>query len=175
MKKPLKLALDPNKTTIAEAQVAIKPFVRGAGVFCPCCLQLVKLTNKSITTSMAYVLILLHRHYVEDPNWLHVPKYLEVLTKIGTDIKGCEWQRLQIWGLLEAQPEDKKAGKKFQGFYRITEKGNQFAKDLIKVPEYAFLYEGQTLGFGTKEVSIRDCLGTSYKYEDLMAGKVGTV
>jgi len=173
-KKPLRLGIDNTKTTVAEAQDALKPHVHGAGVICPCCLQLVKLYEREITVSMAYVAILLHRHFVESQAWLHVPEYLSNLSKIGSAVRGGDWAKLRYWGLIEEKPEDKrKDGSRRSGYYKMTERGHQFVKGEIKVPRSILLYNEHFLGYGKGEVGIRDCLGKEFDYDDLMAGKLG--
>lgn len=173
-KKPIKLGIDITKATVAEAQAALKPHVQGAGIICPCCLQLVKLYEREITGSMAYVAILLHRHFQEDQNWLHVPDYLSNMSKIGSAVRGGDWSKLRYWGLIEEKPEEKrKDGSKRAGFYKMTEKGHQFVKGGVKVQRSILLYNDHFLGFGKGEVGIKDCLGKEFNYDDLMAGQLG--
>lgn len=178
-KKPLKLSLDPTKTSLLDARNAIKPHVLGVGVICPCCNQLVRIIQKDLTGSIVYVAILLHRHFVEDQNWLHVADYLSTMAKIGSAVRGGEWSKLRYWGLLEAKPDgvkvDAKDASKRSGYYRMTEKGHQFVRGEIKIPKSIMLYNDQHLGFGKEEVTVQEALGKEFNYSELMAGNLGLV
>jgi hypothetical protein len=171
-RSPYQLKIDPAKTTVVEAQSALKPHVKDPGVICPCCHQLVRLSEREITPGMAYVAILLHRHFLEDSGWLHVASYLKNLVVLGSEVKGGDWSKLQLWDLIEEKPEEK--GKVYKpGFYRMTERGHQFVKGEIKIHTVALLYNGKLLGFGKGETTIQKRLGKDYNYEDLMSGKLG--
>lgn len=171
-KKPLKLGLDLTKTSVADAQSALKPHVLGAGVVCPCCLQVVKLREVRITPSMAYVAILLHRHFLEDQAWLHVSKYLENLSKVCSAVRFGDWYRLRHWGILEQKPSKGKDKLKSK-LYVMTERGHQFVKGEIKVQKTILIYNERFVGFGPGEVGVQECLGQEYDYADLMAGNLG--
>lgn len=171
-KKPFDPKFDPKTTTLAVAQTILMDHAK-AGAICPCCRQLVKLYHRPITGAMAYVLILLHRHFLKAPGWLHVPKYLTDMSKMGSAVRGGDWAKLRYWGLLEEKPEDRKDESNRAGFYRMTEKGHQFAKGEIKVAKAVLLYNDRFLGFAPGEVSIQDCLGKEFSYVDLMEGRLG--
>lgn len=175
-KKSFDPKFDPNTTTLAKAQEVLKDHAK-EGAICPCCRQLVKLYERPITGAMAYVLILLHRHFSTPPipGWVHVPSYLTDMSKMGSAVRGGDWAKLRYWGLLEEKPEDRKDGSNRAGFYRMTEKGHKFAKGEVKVPKAVMLYNDRFLGFVTPgEVSIQDCLGKEFDYADLMAGRLGS-
>lgn len=172
-KKAFDPKFDPKTTTLAQAQQVLKDHAV-EGAVCPCCRQLVKLYTREITSSMAYVLILLHRHFEKAPDYIHVPNYLSDMTKLGSMIRGGDFAKLRYWGLLEEMPDAKrKDGSKRAGFYRMPEKGHQFAKGEIKVPKTVFLYNDTFLGFGPGDTSIHECLGKDFNYDDLMAGRLG--
>ena len=179
-KKPVKLVLDPS-TTIKEAQDKIKTLVRGPGVHCPVCRQLVKIVEKDLSPEMAYVLILLYRHFKEsdDWDWLDIAQYLESMVAIGSEVTGGEWRKLEYWGLILERPPVKRSvlskepPVKTVGFYRLTDRGKGFLLGQLKVPKSVLLYQGNILEFSGKTVSIQECLGKDYIYEDLLAGKLG--
>ena len=179
-KKPFEINLDPKTTTVAKAQEQMQQRVRGSGVICPCCKQLVRVIEKELSPTMAYVLILMYRHFLDTPeDWLHVSKYLENMAAVGSEVRGGEWSKLKNWKLIEEHPPVKKSVLSnkpvvdMTGRYRITESGKKFVRCESKVPDKILLYDGHLMGFGTKDVTIKDCLGKSYRYEDLMAGNLG--
>ena len=177
-KKPVKLALDPS-TTIKEAQDKIKTLVRGPGVHCPVCRQLVRIVEKDLSPEMGYVLILLYRHFQESADWLDIAKYLESMVAIGSEATGGEWRKLVHWGLILERPPVKRSvlskepPVKTVGFYRLTDRGKGFILGQLKVPKSVLLYQGNLLEFSGKTITIQECLGKDYIYEDLLAGKLG--
>jgi hypothetical protein len=170
---------DPNTTTLAQAQAMLKERAM-KGAICPCCRQEVKMYTREITSTMAYTLILLHRHFSVDKSWLHVPKFLSQMSAIGSAVRGGDFAKLRYWGLLEAKQDEKKAdkrkdGSKRVGFYRMTDKGHQFVKGEIKIPTAALVYNGKHFGFTPGEVTIQEALGKEFNYNDLMAGQLGGI
>jgi hypothetical protein len=172
---------DPNTTTLAKAQQVLKDHAL-KGAICPCCRQEVRMYTREITSTMAYSLIILHRHFSTNKDWLHVPKFLSQMSAIGSAVRGGDFAKLRYWGLLEAKqdaktekkPQEKrKDGSKRVGFYRMTEKGHQFAKGEIKVPKAALIYNRKHHGFAPGEATIQECLGKEFNYADLMAGQLG--
>lgn len=178
-RKPFEINLDPKTTTVAKAQEQMQTRVRGAGVICPCCKQLVRVIDKELSSTMAYVLILMYRHFQDTPDWLHVAKYLENMSAVGSEVRGGEWSKLKYWQLIEEHPPVKKSALSnkpvvnMAGHYKVTERGMRFVRCEATVPDKILLYDGHLMGFGTKDVTIKDCLGKSYRYEDLMAGNLG--
>lgn len=181
-KRPVNLALDLGKTTILEARERVKSNARGAGVICPCCMQLVQILFREMTPSMAYVAILLHRHFSveKESSWLHVSSYLSGMAKLGVPVRGGDWSSLAYWGILEERPPLKATEKVTKeaarpGQYKMTEKGHKFVKGEIKVPSGIFLYCDNFLGFGKKEVDIKEVLGHTHEYDELMKGNLGII
>lgn len=176
MPKPKKAraTFDPQKTTLADAQAWLMAHAEG-GAMCPTCTQHVQVYHREIHASMARVLIILHRHFEQNSDWLHVPGYLEDLSRqLGAAVRGGDWAKLRYWGLIEEKPKaERKDGSKRAGFWKVTEKGHAFAKMQARVPKYVMIYNDRSLGFvkGCVEVTIADCLGKEFSYDDLMAGK----
>jgi len=173
-KKPRKLVLDPASTTVAQVQDRMRVVIKeGSSVFCPCCTQLVALSDQSVSSMMAKVLIILHRHFLTNPEWLHVPTHLTEANKLGAAVRGGDWAKLRYWGLLEVKPEKRADGSKRAGFYRMPEKGHQFARGEIQVPKTVRLFHNKFMGFGEGLVGVKDCLGEEFDYGQLMAGNYG--
>jgi hypothetical protein len=145
------------------------------GAICPCCRQKVQIYEREIHASMARVLIILHRHFLKETDWLHVPSYLETLSRqLGAAIRGGDWAKLRYWALIEEKPKtERKDGSKRVGFWKVTDKGHAFAKNELRIPKAVQLYNDKFLGFVSESVtvSILDCLGKEFSYEELMSGK----
>jgi hypothetical protein len=178
-KKPIRMTLEPQaKEVVVEIQGKMQRLSLGSGVYCPCCAQLVKIYEREITGSMAYVAILIHRHFLHNngEGWLHVPEYLSNMSVIGAAVRGGDWAKLRYWKVIEEKPEEKrKDGSPRVGFYRITPTGISFVKGEIKVPRSILIYNDKFIRYGKGTVSIHDCLGKKFDYAALMAGNVGTL
>jgi len=179
-KKPIKMPLDDNaKALMKDLQGKMQRLARGTGVYCPCCSQLVKLYSREITSSMAYVAILLHRHFSDAhaDAWLHVPEYLSNMSTVGAAVRGGDWAKLRYWGIIEEKPPEKLLSKRADGStrvgrYRMTPRGHSFCKGEIELPKSILIYNDKPLEFSKDKASIQDCLGKSFDYEALMAGKL---
>lgn len=146
-------------TTIAEAAAFINEH-RKKGCECPCCRQYVKEYRRSIHTSMALVLVALHKHFAANPGleWLHVSKFpINERFNINGD-----YNYLRHWGLLEPHPE-------FTGHWRVTELGRMFVRGDARVPKTVFLFNNERVGASEQTISIQDALGNTFDYNALMA------
>lgn len=130
------------------------------GAHCPCCGQYAKVYRRKINAGMAWSLATMYRKAGRD--WIHLP------TQIGA--RSREEGKLAYWNLVEQHPSPRNDGGK-AGWWRVTRRGELFVLDQIRLPKYARVYNGRCLSLdGTETVGIRDCLGTRFHYDDLMAG-----
>ena len=88
---------------LAEAQAWLKGRME-AGAVCPCCGQFAKVYKRTITSSMAFALVLVYRYFRSNRGWIHVPSYLAELAKNGAAVRGGDWAKLRFWGLLAPMP-----------------------------------------------------------------------
>lgn len=60
--------------------------------------------------------------------------------------------------------------KKASGFWRITDKGKQFADGIIKVQSRILVYNNTFQGFSDKSelIGIKEALGNKFDYSELM-------
>ena len=139
------------------------------GAQCPCCHQYVKLYKRALNSGMAKLLIniyTIHRRY-GNFDFLQIN---EELTRIG-EIAYPAYASLAYWKLLEPmkhQPNHKK----YSGKWRITKSGIMFVENRMKVCSHVILYNKNIIGFDGPQVSIEDCLGILYDYNELMNTKV---
>lgn len=168
-KKLSEKQFDLTSTTLLEAQAYLMSKARGKdGSTCPCCRQKVKVYDREINALMARVLIILYRHAEKDTESLHVSSYLDDLSRqLGTVIRGGDWLRLRYWDLIETD------GTKRAGFWKITSKGQSFVKLDLKIPKYVLTYNDKFLGYvpGSSEVTVVECLGQEFNYDELLSGK----
>ncbi len=166
---PAEMAWD-STTTIEQAKMWLRAHT-GKGGQCPCCHQRVQFYRRTLTTSMAYALIVIDTHFRTSPEWLHVPQYL---TEVGADeaARGGDYAKLKDWGFIEPQPGKRADDSSRTGFWRITESGKAFVRGEIRAPKIIEMYNQRPTGRSVSDetVSIQEALGTRFDYTKLMAG-----
>ena len=158
-------------TTLEEAKAWLRSHFK-KGATCPCCGQFVKLYKRSLNSSMAVALLLIHKHYMRNPGdgFIHVPSYLSSCVSTAT-VRGGDWAKLQYWGLIESDKEKREDGSKRSGYWKITPSGTAFVLGDIRVAKYVYLYNSKPTGMQCHEdVSIYEALGKKFNYQELMRG-----
>ena len=163
-----------NKTTLAAAKKWLRErFAKGAS--CPCCNQFVKLYKRGMNTSMAYVLLLMECYFSGDAvdEWLHVPSYITEMVadnpRRGVAVRGGDWAKLKLWGLIEDKQDTRKDGSTRVGYWKLTPLGRQFARRQVKVPSHVYLYNGEPLQRVVETmITIDDALGEKFNYAEIM-------
>jgi hypothetical protein len=61
-------------------------------------------------------------------------------------------------------------GKKTSGYWRITQRGVDFVHGSLRVERWMMVYNDEVLEKSTEFVSIRECLGKEFRYDELMRG-----
>jgi len=158
------------KSTLAEAKAWLRVQAE-AGARCPCCTQHTKIYKRNITSSMALFLLALVRESERDPAaWIHVPT-CEFRASGPWAKKAAirhDWGMLAYWKLIEQSDATPSSGAKTAGLWRTTQAGRDFAKERLKVPKYARVFDGRVLGLDGAHVGIQDALGTKFNYAELM-------
>jgi hypothetical protein len=132
------------------------------GACCPLCTQFAKVYRRRVNSGMARALIALYRqsqatgrnhyHLASLSRWTH------------------EGGQLAWWGLI-TQRDDRRDDGGQSGWWMLTATGEQFARNEIKLPKYAHIYNGRLMKLDDSEqVSIVDALGKKFHYAELMAG-----
>ena len=136
-----------------------------AGTKCPCCNQNVKLYERKIDGRCAKSLIELYQFDDQRPDYYHVgdlPTYYK---------GGGDFAKLRFWGLIEEKPKDPDdSTRRTSGFWRITDRGRDFVEGRITVPRTVMIYNRKFYGYEDEKdvVSIKQCLGTQFNYEETM-------
>lgn len=160
-----------NLVTLPEARAAVRRMAEKGGE-CPCCDQYVKIYRRNLNSGMANVLLRVHRYFLRHPDheWLHVSKFLA-----EHKIQRADEAKLCFWGLLIKQGGERKDGSKRNGFYRISEKGIEFAEGRLAVPKYVWLLNNKVLGFSNgvdypqATVTVQDALSDQFDYREIMS------
>lgn len=153
--------------TLGEAREWLREeFEQGAT--CPCCQQGVKLRKQGITAEMAYGLIILNQVTARSgEEWFHMPTVLAEFKAGKTNMFGL----LSHWGLVDRMPGEREDGSVRTGWYRITEKGKQFAEGRVTVNKYVYTYNSQLLrrkNPDLTQIDIKSALKERFNYDELM-------
>lgn len=164
--------MDP-RTTLSAVWAHISRHADN-GLHCPACGQYVQKYWRSINAGQAASAVRMLRLHNQSPGrWVHLP------TEIGR--RSAEEAKLSWWGLVEDEGSLRADGGR-AGYWRLTPKGVQWARGLIRVPRYVVVFDNQPWGDGRPtpyskagerkpDVSVLDALGSRFDYDKLMAGE----
>lgn len=148
--------------TITEAKAILRELADD-GHACPVCTQHVKVYKRKVNSSMARDLIAIYRTYGTDF------AYLPDVRKTTGSKGNREESKLRYWGLIEEDNRRREDGGR-AGFWRITPRGVDWVLGRSTIPKYARVFDARLLSHEGEQVSIRDALGTKFRYDELMAG-----
>lgn len=143
--------------TLGAARAELRELVY-EGATCPCCTQMAKVYPRIIYSTMARELIRCYRAAGTD--WFHVP------TVIGHN--GGDLLKTRHWGLMEEETDIRRDDGGRAGFWRITLLGESFILRELLVPKRAHVYNNRRLKLDGPDVTIVDCLGKKFSYNELM-------
>lgn len=140
----------PEWTPLGEAKAWLRARLR-EGERCPCCSQRAQVYRRPINTASALFLVHAARDHGTAP--FHLPT--------AYPARG-DTAKVRYWGLTEPADGD--------GWWRLTDRGVQFARGHLKVPRYALVYDSRCLGFEGDPVDVRACLGAKFDLAALLDG-----
>jgi hypothetical protein len=150
--------------TLGQAQAELKQKLN-KGATCPCCGQYAKIYRRTITSSMAYALILIYK--TGSKEWIHVENYLKSID-CPSPIRG-DVSKLRYWGLLDKKEEVREDGSDRNGMYRITDKGILFVQGKLAVPKHAFIFNNLLNDMSKDEdLTITKALKSKFNYKEVM-------
>ena len=151
-----------NDNTIEEA----KHYLRAnweKGCKCPTCGQMVKLYKRKLHTVMALMLVKLYKLDHQKAGYYHAKDF--VITKTGTN----DFSKLRYWGLIVSKDNDD-TKKRASGIWAITDKGRQFVRGEISVPEKVLIFDSKYFGYDGDQIKIDRAIGAEFDYGELMTG-----
>jgi len=133
----------------------------GKGAKCPCCHQFTKVYWRSINSGMARSLIAIYRKYGLEFG------YIPALSA-----KSREEGKFVYWGMLEEAIQPRPDGGR-AGYWRVTDKGEDFILRGLRVPKHALVYDGEFIRWADEKdlVNIRDCLKKHFDL-DVLLGRI---
>ncbi len=157
-----KKKLNPNETPPGMSPLFWETLRSGESTKCPCCARTAKIYKRQINAGIARQLIRLY-HTGGLTNYVHNARLI-MPGQSGVSDFGTA----RFWSLIEAKPHEP-GEKKASGYWMLTVTGAAFVRRNIKLQQYALIYDNQFYGFDGPELSIGDCLGNEFNYEELMA------
>lgn len=146
--------------TLGEARALLRTLV-DEGHRCPCCSQFAKVYKRKVHASMARGLIQAIRaggrqKFVKPGDFLTIKQ-------------NCDFAKLAYWQLTVEEPTLREDGGR-AGWWWVSDLGEQWIRMQATIPKYARIYDSRILGFEGPPVTIRDALGKTFDYAELMAG-----
>lgn len=151
--------------SVGRIYVEVNAQKEGPGVACPCCGQRCKVYTRRINSALARFLIWLVRSYEENPRWIHIREFPMIQNRRG----GGDFAKLVHFGLLEQQSNEDDRTKRTSGYWKPLQKANDFVYRRIDLPVYVRLYDNIPQGFSDTRITIEQCLGQQFNYEELMS------
>lgn len=142
--------------TLATTQAELAAHV-DTGMTCPACGQFAKVYRRSINSSMARSLITLWNSAGLRPAYL-------------PDVVGSrsrEESKLRYWGLVVEAPLARPDGG-HAGWWKVTNLGADWVQGRVKVPKYAYIYNGERQRLAGTPVGIDDALGNHFNLAELL-------
>jgi len=168
---PAKMRWD-STTTIDQAKKWLKRNTSKGGQ-CPCCHQRVQFYKRTLTSAMAYALVVIERRFRTESDWLHVPQYLTAIGAAEAS-RGGDYAKLRDWGFIDPKPGKRDDESNRNGWWKITATGRAFARGEIRAPRRIEMYNQKPTrrDIGSETISIQEALGQRFDYGKLMAGKL---
>lgn len=153
--------------TLSQARVAWQDTITGKGGYCPCCDRWGKVYRYKISESNAKALIWMSRATPTILNmWLDMPRQAPKWVVATNSFSLMEW-----WKLIDRRPMeiDDQKQKKFSGHWRVTNLGREFVAGNLQLPKYVYIYNDRLQGVSTETITIKDCFGEDFNYEEMMS------
>lgn len=148
--------------TLGEAKALLRTLVH-KGHHCPCCTQMAKVYKRKLTHAACAAMILLYRRHGRGVG--HIPTLAKSLRGIAH--QGGYLTLGRYWNLIEESDAQRSDGGR-AGHWRLTEIGVAFVQGQTRVPLYAMIYDGRVTKLKGEMVSIKECLGEKFNYNELM-------
>lgn len=154
------MAIAPHDPRLSEVKDELRAqLIRGEVATCPACERIAKIYRNKIDSAMARTLILMYRTAGEG-QYIHVPSMAGDNHKVS---------QLSWWGLVEDSGDKRDDGGR-AGWWRVSDRGANFARGLITVEKYAYIYDSKVMRFSDGlPCDIHDCLGDKFNYTELMS------
>lgn len=151
------------------------------GAICPCCDQFAKVYRRKLNSGIAVALIALYRLSLRQRISTEVDQPYYHVNEIATELHAMKFRNqmaaaqiplARFWCLVEEEL-NANTSKSQSGKWRFTSAGWDFLRrrgNKSTIAKYVLLYNNQALGYAGPDVTIDNCLGQHFNYQDLMVG-----
>jgi len=153
--------------TLKELRDLWSATIQKDGGYCPCCDRWGKIYRRSMNATMARQLMWLVQAPDRGDEWVHVPS-----TAPAWLLRTQQLATLQLWNLVQGAPSTTKLAS--SGLWKPTDRGVAFAKNMLSVKKYVYVYNNAAVDFEGEEITVVDALGSKYNYQEIMANYDGS-
>jgi len=150
--------------TLEDARKVWRATIESDGGYCPCCTRWGKIYARNLNETMCRSLIWLTKARANQHGWVDVPE-----TAPRWLVRSNQLPTLRWWGLVERIASDNPDAK-HSGLGRPTMLGISFSTCNVAVPKTAFTYKGEVEYMSDDAVTIADCFGKRFSYQEVMNG-----
>ncbi len=137
------------------------------GGTCPCCDRHGKVNANYLRSGITRGAIWLYNWHCDESfsRFCHLPtqapRYVLTSNNMG---------KLRHWGVVEREVVETDDGHKHEksGRYRLTSYGRAFIQGTVRAPECIFTYNDEVWGKGDDLVTVRQALGKSFNYDEII-------
>lgn len=137
--------------------------IEGDGGRCPCCDRWGRVYGRHLNKTMVESLLWLIEAQADADGWVDVPALAPRWLVRSNQLPTLRW-----WSLVERVPSDD-PDRKHSGLWRPTPLGRDFAAGRVRVPRTAYTYAGEVERLSEDLVSVADCMGAHFSYEETMS------
>lgn len=133
---------------------------------CECCGGRTKVYRRKLNSGMAATLCWMATH--EAGEWKHLAR------EAGRYVlRNRDYSKLTHWRMVEERPNLNDPSKRTSGFWRITDRGWEFAANQTREPSHIFVQSPgeRFLGFEETSTDVIEALGDHFDYTELMYGE----
>lgn len=139
----------------------VDTLLTGEHLDCPTCGRHAQIYKRTLHHSVAMQLIQLHKL---GGDWQYVHASALILkNQAGSGDLG----KAKYWGLIE-QMHHESDKTKSSGYWKLTQQGVAFVKGVLTIRKYARVFDDELIDLTGDHVTIEQCLGERYSYEELM-------
>jgi len=135
------------------------------GTTCPCCHQRVQLYSRKLTSSMVYGLWLVRNTIYSNDGYFHAENLFKNIT-CPSSVRG-DFPKLRFWGFIEQKMPNVSEVSTSNGVYKITDKGLEFLKGEMLVPDAVLIYNNKFIGFSDKQTNLAGALKNKFNVNEL--------
>ncbi len=163
----------PDTLKIAREKV-LNERTSAKGTWCPCCDKFVKVYRRKLNSGIARGIIGLALAHRDTKIWdfVHIDEILKAMTV-------RKWKHplspitqipiARMWGMVECRGTDDPT-KVSSGYWKLTDTGNDFVYSRTTTSKYIHVFNNALLDLDGEQVSLHDCLGDHFNYQELMDG-----